>query len=1140
MEHRHSLKMIWCFLLPVLCPTNELLAAQSSSDELWRGFLTPPDVVRPPMFAEGKSQEDLRADMNWMMRIGLAAANCRARPAGMQPRHLEPEFKYMSPAWKEAFQYGASLTAVCDVELLLKAEPGYAGIGGPWVRPEQAMKKLVWSRTVVQGGRPFKVALARPPMTSGPFQDTPHTLLPIAAIEKATGNDERFYADEAVIAYRLPANETPTPPAQVAATSSAGPISNSLLSDRGLEKDLSLPAGQGMAWITLTYDRLRTIRTAVVGTSDLRTQMTARLEAKNESGAFHDVTVLMRDNVPQVTASFKPVTAKVFRFTFSYPNLDLAAVPAGLNASWPLPKSFALSKVLIDPEGRVNDFERKAGFAIADDYYAIATPGEAANAPVPISDVVDLSDKMAPDGTLGWNPPPGQWAVLRLGYSLLGTLNHPAPPGGTGLEVDKLNRGYVHDYMKTYLDSYSSILSPSLMGSHGLHALFLDSIESYTQNWTDDMLVQFRQLRGYDPHPWLPALTGVIIQSASASDKFLWDFRRTIAQLLARNFYAEVAAVTHSVGLKQYGEALEVGRPQLGDDIEMRRFSDVPMGAMWSFSSAEAPNSYATLVADQRGAASVAHLYGKNVAMAESFTNIFDPSAFAPRDLKPIADLEFVLGMNRLMAFGVDRNETWAEDASPWVSYLTRACYLLQQGRFVADVAYFYGEEAPLTALAGLGHLDDVPTNYAFDFVNADALLNLFDVEDGYLTTPSGMRYRILQLGGNSLRMTVAVLRKLKELVQKGATVIGAPPIESPSLADDENEFHALVDSLWSDGVAKHTVGKGRVLMAGNVDATLASLGAAPDLDYVTPEPNKHFLAFVHRKLPDGEIYFVNNRSTRDQTFDVTLRIAGKVPELWRAETGTREPVSYAIQGGRTTVPLQLEAGGAVFLVFRQSSRSNSMKLPKDAVTPLATLVGPWRVNFQKKRGAPSTLKFDKLASWSMHPNDGVKYFSGSASYTKSFNAPIQWFEQRGSYRIDLGDVRDLAQITLNGKNLGILWHAPFDINVTGVLHPGRNTIQVNVTNVWVNRMIGDAQAGATTPYASVVDHPSTFADGEPTEEDQPTSKGLAPHHTYKADAPLRLSGLLGPVTVYLMKHRASGKLPDVLPELLNHEVEIP
>jgi len=297
-------------------------------------------------------------------------------------------------------------------------------------------------------------------------------------------------------------------------------------------------------------------------------------------------------------------------------------------------------------------------------------------------------------------------------------------------------------------------------------------------------------------------------------------------------------------------------------------------------------------------------------------------------------------------------------------------------------------------------------------------------------------------------------------------------------------------DELFGDGTGMHTVGKGKVYAAQNAEAALKALSVAPDFDHTKPQNDTRIL-FVHRKLDDGDIYFLDNRNDRDETVAASFRVTGKAPELWYAETGKSEPASYKMDGGRTTVPLHLEPWGTVFVVFRKPTKETSRILPKVVETQLATLDGSWNVSFQPGRGAPASVTVDKLESWSNSTDSGVKYFSGIGTYTKTIQVPADWLKPGSKLGIDLGDVKNLAEITVNGKPLGIVWHAPYRVDATNALKPGANEVKIKVTNAWVNRLIGDQQPDATTKY--------TFADVKP----------------YKANSPLLSSGLLGPVRVY-------------------------
>jgi hypothetical protein len=541
------------------------------------------------------------------------------------------------------------------------------------------------------------------------------------------------------------------------------------------------------------------------------------------------------------------------------------------------------------------------------------------------------------------------------------------------------------------------------------------------------------------------------------------------------------------------------------------------MGAMWTY--AGSPEPEVDYLADLRGAASVAHIYGQNLVGAESMTSRGPAWSFSPNSLKKVADVEFALGVNRFeihesahqpvadMAPGLtlgpyglwfNRNDTWAEEAKPWVTYLARCSYLLQQGRFNADVAYFYGEEGPLTAVYGWKAIDDAPDGYGFDFVNSDVVLHQLSVKDGRLTAPSGASYRILYLGGRSQRMTLPVLRQLQSFVEQGAVVVGNRPTDSPSLSDDEKEFQRVANRLWGKKASPNhgmvRVGKGRVYAGASANEVLASLNVPRDFESTKPEPDTN-LMFVHRKLADADIYFVDNRNDRAENVDATFRIEGKAPELWDPATGATQPASYQIAAGRTTVPLHLDPYGATFVVFREAATTNARQVPaaqETAVTDLDDALNQnWTVSFQPERGAPESAQFDRLISWSDHTNVGIKYFSGTATYSKKIEIPASVLAPGTHQWLDLGNVKDVAEVAVNGKYLGILWNEPFRIDLAGALVPGSNQIVVQVTNLWVNRMIGDQQPWAPKKYA--------FTDFFP----------------YKAESPLLPSGLLGPVRLF-------------------------
>jgi hypothetical protein len=398
-----------------------------------------------------------------------------------------------------------------------------------------------------------------------------------------------------------------------------------------------------------------------------------------------------------------------------------------------------------------------------------------------------------------------------------------------------------------------------------------------------------------------------------------------------------------------------------------------------------------------------------------------------------------------------NRHETWAGQAKAWTDYLGRSSYMLQQGKFVADVVYYYGEDNNITSLFG-GSLPNIPEGYNYDFINADALINLLSVKDGKLVTPSGMSYRVLVLDSNAMKMSLPVLRKIEKLVKAGATIAGVKPSSTPSLSDDQTEFNKLVSEVWS--AANPKVSDGNPLTE-----VFKVLNVVPDFTYDKSQ-NDTKLLFVHRSLSDREIYWINNRNNKKENITASFRVSGKVPLLWHPETAKTEALSYSIANGITTITLPLQPNDAVFVVFKDKTANASVTLPSTEEKELKTIDGSWKVTFQKDRGAPAEATFDKLVSFTENPDAGIKYFSGTATYTKTIVADKNWFANHAQLWLDLGDVKNLAEVIVNGRSLGVVWKQPFRVDLTNALKAGENKIEIKVTDLWVNRLIGDAQPG--------------------------------------------------------------------------------
>jgi hypothetical protein len=1082
----------------VLVPDPAQAQERGQEATLERGFADPPAEARPMVWwhwMDGNiSLDGIDKDLDWFRRIGLGGL--QNFDAGLPTQKVVPDrLVYMSPAWKEALAHAVKRADAYGLSYGTAASPGWSVTGAPWVAPSDAMKKLVWTEQMVTGGRRVETRLPALPTVVGPYQH-------IARGDgKLPGGSPGTATDALVLAYPAVA-EDKAPEDGIAEVTVAGfPVDGTVLQLPPGTGAMSISAGsvEQPTDIMLRYVAPREVRSATIflpGAADTfqAPRFLPVLEARVD-GQWRQLAEMPIAQVP-TTVSFPAVRSNAFRLVLrTQPNrvrpvIDNPApgVDVGINPH-EAGRNVALATFTLSETARVDRFETKAGFSVTADYYALERPDDDATAIAP-GQVVDLTGKMDASGMLRWDAPPGRWRIVRLGYGLLGTVNHPAPAEATGLEVDKLDPQAVTRYFQTYLGSYKAALGPRLFGKRGLRTVVTDSIEAGNANWTPGLIAEFRARRGYDPVPFLPALTGTIVESRARSDGFLYDYRRTLAELLASAHYGTLAKIARAQGLTLFGEALETGRPQLGDDIAMRSHADVPMAALWAFNPALGPNP--TYVGDMRGAASVAHAYGRNYAAAETMTAGLASYAFAPSDLKRVVDLAFASGINRpvihssvhqpvdgkrpgltLGGFGqyFNRHESWAEFAKAWVDYIARSSFLLQQGRNVADIAYFIGEEAPITALTANGAMGPASPDYGYDYVNAEIIAREMSVDKGEIVTRGGARYRALYLGGTSRFMTLPTLRALARLVDAGATVIGEAPIDTPSAADDPRVFAALVDRLW-----RHET----VIATSDLAAAARQAGIAPDVTFA----GSGAVSFVHRALPQGgDIYFLRSTDDQPRQIEASFRVSGLEPELWNAETGRRTPLSYWTRDGRTIVPLDLHPEDALFVLFRRKTKAPERRLPKPAPLETRDISTGWSVNFADGIGAAQGATMG-LTPWNRSSDPAVRYYSGIATYTRQVDVAAH--KDRATL-LDLGAIGDIARIRVNGVDAGTVWHAPFQIDIGHLLRPGQNMLTVEVANLWVNRLIGDAQPDAQG---------RTFTTAIP----------------YLSDAPLRPSGLFGPV----------------------------
>ena len=710
---------------------------------------------------------------------------------------------------------------------------------------------------------------------------------------------------------------------------------------------------------------------------------------------------------------------------------------------------------------------------------------------IPQDKVTDLTASLSSDGTLTWNVPEGDWIVSCLEMKTTGVTNTPATPEATGLEVDKMSKKHLSAHFDAYMGEILRRIPEADRKS--LKIAVQDSYETGSQNWTDDMLERFKKVYGYDPLPYLPVLYGKVVGNEDVSSRFLWDLRRLIADGVSYDYVGGLRDICHQHGLTTWLENYgHWGFP--GEFLQYGGQSDEISGEFWSFGDLG--------VIENRCASSCGHIYGKKRVWAESCTSGGPNFTHYPGNMKARIDRFFSEGINASLLhlyihqpyedrnpgvsawFGNDfhRKNTWFSQMDLFTDYLRRSNFLLQQGLYVADVAYFIGEDAPKMT----GSIDpQLPTGYSFDFINAEVLLTRATVKDGRLTLPDGMKYRLLVLP-NQKSMRPEVLKKISELVQAGLAVYGDAPEYSPSLSG-----YPVVDKevqrIGKDLFTTDNYGTGKVFHRGvGLQEVLDKLNIRPDFFCKTNAP----VLFIHRTLLDAEIYFLSNQQDKKITFDGEFRVSQELsPELWSAATGEIRRLSdFENTGDHTALQMELEGNESVFLVFRKNDKATEKKNNFPVKETVYSVDTPWKVTFEAgKRGPEAPVVWSQLTDWMNSENDSIKYFSGQAVYETAFT--LGELPQKSLY-LDLGHVMVMAKVTLNGQYVGGVWTFPYRLNVTEYLKKGENKLEITVVNNWQNRLIGDQHL---------------------PEDQRPTWTTINP---WKADSPLQSSGLLGPVEI--------------------------
>ena len=726
-------------------------------------------------------------------------------------------------------------------------------------------------------------------------------------------------------------------------------------------------------------------------------------------------------------------------------------------------------------------------------------PARAGEEDTRTTDLVDLTGKLSPDGVLRWDVPAGEWEIVRLGCTLNDHCRvSTCSEGWEGYALDPFDAGAFKRYWDAVVEPLIADAGP--LAGKTLKYLHTDSWEVEVANWTPTLREEFRKRRGYDLLPWLPVLTGRIVNSRDESNRFLHDFRRTFGDLARDNHYKLFKEGAHKHGLLIHPES---GGPHAVpiDAQQCLGFNDAPMSEFWAWSWRHRVGDANRFFVKQP--ASAAHTYGRKLVLAEGFTTIGPHWQEALWDnLKPSFDKACTEGLNLLVwhAFvcspeeeglpgiqyfagtHLNPNVTWWEKSKPFFDYINRCQFMLQQGLFVADVACYYGAHVPNFAqLKSSDPLKLLP-GYDYDVVTSEVLVEGMSVQDGRLVLPDGMNYRVLALRDLSA-VSLPVLRKLKEFLAAGATVVGARPGKLTTLTgypQCDQEFAQLVNALWPPAQSeiqnlKSEIPKGRVIADRTAREVLLAKGVKPDFELpanLAPDVATN-VDYLHRRDGHADIYFVANRSTNAITLDCTFRVVGKAPELWNAVSGERRLArAYEEKDGRTVVPLDFAPCGSWFVLFREPAAQHPRTLPdnRPKAEPLAELSGPWTAHFpigwsadvpsdrEMLSSGTRSVVFDRLTSWTERPEPGIKFYSGAATYENTFDLPPSAIANRQSpILLDLGAVRELAEVRVNGQSCGIVWAPPFRVNITRALKPGTNTLAVDVVNFWPNRIIGDA-----------------------------------------------------------------------------------
>lgn len=1029
-----------------LAGASALLMGCAAADKREAGFVTPPSSVQTGTYwywIEGNiSKEGVEKDLEAMKAAGINRAFvANIGGAGTGDPNSQYKVEFMSDEWWNITRAALKKATELGIDIGMFNSPGWSQSGGPWIKAGQTMRYLNSSRTVVKGPGLVTVKLPQP---ADEFQDVKVVAFP---------------------------NPTPagtvltTANASITAVPSMGDLT--ALTDGDNSTDVRF-ATNGEYIIEINPQDWFTARSIVVRPAPASINTDVELQAMDADGRYQTVSrfninrtrdwkKVGFDPYADVAMSFDPVKSDSYRVVFrsvgagaGIAELALSSVPRVERY-----KEKSLAK-LFQSEVPAWDEYLWREQPQADDRSMAVQPGQ----------VIDLSDNMTADGTLTWDVPEGEWTVLRTGMTPTGVVNEPACPDATGYEVDKLSRKHAEEHFDAYIGEILRRIPADERKSFKL--LVQDSYEVGGQNFTDDMIPVFKERYGYDPVPYLPVLSGVVVGSQHDSDAFLWDLRRLVADKISYDYVGGSREVAHKHGLTTWlenyghwgfpGEFLQYGGQ--ADEVGGEFWADPPLGDI-----------------ENRLATSCAHIYGKRLTSSETSTSAGPSFVRTPSSLKQRMDRFFTYGVNNTVLhlyisqpsedrlpgsnawFGTEfnRNNTWFKHMDLYTQYIKRCNYMMRQGWYQADVAYFIGEDAPRM----VGIMEPwIPAGYQFEHMNAEVIMRDMTVKDGMLTLPHGVHFKVLVLPRRLKTMRPELLEKIERLILDGAIVMGPAPERSPSLQNQpeaDRRVKEMAARIWGDvdgvNVKQRRYGKGMICDGLDFETLFAQLGYVPDCKV----PDGMNVYQGHQKDGDTDIYILSNQDNRALTMDVAFRVTGKQPELWDPVTGViRKLPAFRQEEKTTVVPMRLDKNECVFVVFREKGEPSATTLEANYPAPLRTqeATGEWDVTFESAFKTPSPVRMATLDNLSDNANDSIRYFSGTATYTTTVNLDRAG---RGEHMFMAFDnVGTMAKVYINGKYAGGVWTAPYRLDVTDFVKNGRNDVKVEVVNTWVNRIVGD------------------------------------------------------------------------------------